>query len=453
MRPAITCLRRLALLATLLASIPSIGKAATLCVAHGWPACHSSIQSAVNAASAGDVIRVAPGVYKEDVTIGKPLSLVGAGSNATIIDATGLANGIFVDGLSNPGLSHVTIADFTVKNALYEGVVVVNTSDATIRDNRIVHNDLIGPVFGSGPACKGQAAFETDESGDCGGGLHLLGVAHSVVSGNLFTQNGDGILLSDDTGPTHDNLIIQNQAVDNPPECGIVLASHPPMGSTPPNYATHYGVYHNTVAQNVSDRNGVTVGGAGVGLFSDGEGPGRASQNVIIDNELIGNGIPGVALHSHVGPAFGAPADNMDGNMIIGNYISGNGADTDDTATTGPTGININAGGGGSPVRGTIISGNVIVNENEDVAVNTTADVDLHLNNLLGGKIGVANVCTQDNGAGAAVCIGSINATENFWGCAGGPGSGNCSTTSGAGIVVAPWLWSPALTPQGHDDH
>lgn len=36
--------------------------------------------------------------------------------------------------------------------------------------------------------------------------------------------------------------------------------------------------------------------------------------------------------------------------MIIGNYIAGNGADTDDTATPGPTGINISSGGGGSPV-------------------------------------------------------------------------------------------------------
>jgi hypothetical protein len=136
----------------------------------------------------------------------------------------------------------------------------------------------------------------------------------------------------------------------------------------------------------------VKVGGARVGLFSDGQGPGRVSGNVIIRNELTGNGIPGVSLHSHVGPAFCAPADNMDGNMIIGNFISGNGADTDDTATDGPTGININSGGGGSPVRGTIISQNVIVNEDEDIAVNTPAELDAHLNDLLGGNTGTANV-------------------------------------------------------------
>ena len=212
-------------------------------------------------------------------------------------------------------------------------------------------------------------------------GLHLSGVVRSIISGNLLSGNGDGILLSDDTGETRDNLIIRNNASDNPPECGIVLASHPPVGSAPPYYAPHYGVNHNTVAENVSSRNGVTVGGSGVGLFSDGNGPGTVSRNVIIHNELTGNGIPGVALHSHVGPAFGAPADNMDGNMIIGNYIAGNGADTDDTATSGTTGINISSGGGFS-IRGTIISQNVIRDEQVDVAVNTPAEFDLHLNNL-----------------------------------------------------------------------
>jgi parallel beta-helix repeat protein len=442
-------------LAILLAAVPCAASAATLCVTHGGPpGCYHTIQAAVNAAANWDVIQVGPGVYKEDVTIGKPLSLLGGSdtnTDVTIIDATGLANGIFVDGLDNKGLANVTIAGFTVKNALYEAILVVNTSDATIRDNRTINNDLIGPVFGSGPACKGQASFETDESGDCGGGIHLIGTAHSVVSGNFTTQNGDGILLSDDTGPSHDNLLIGNIAVDNALECGIVLASHPPYGSSAPAYATHYGVYHNTVAQNVSSRNGVVVGGSGVGLFSDGEGQGRVSQNVVIDNLLNGNGIPGVALHSHVGPAFGLPADDMNGNMIIGNFISGNGADTDDTATAGPTGININSGAGASPVYGTIITGNVITNESEDIAVNSPSEVDAHLNNLLGGKTGVANVCTLDNGASATICTGSIDATQNFWGCGAGPGYGNCATTSGTGIRFNPWLSKPAPASSAPD--
>jgi parallel beta-helix repeat protein len=391
----------------------------------------------VNSASDNDTITVAPGTYKEDVAIGKSLSLIGAGAGSSVINAAGKANGIFLDGWDNPGLNGVTVAGFLVKNALYEGVLVVNTSDSTILNNRIVNNDTIGPVFGSGPACKGQPAYETDESGDCGGGLHLMGAVRVRVAGNFLSGNGDGILISDDTGESRDNTIINNVATDNPPECGIVLASHPPAGSTSP--TRHYGVRNNTVAENISSRNGVTVGGAGIGLFSDGNGPGNVSGNLIIRNRIIGNGIPGVSLHSHAGPTFGAPADNMDGNVIIGNFISGNGADTQDTATPGTAGININSGGGGSPVRGTIISQNVIENEQVDVAVNTPVEVDVHFNDLLGGNIGVANVCTLD----APACKGTVDATENYWGCSAGPGGAGCSTTSGPNISFTPWLTHP----------
>jgi hypothetical protein len=254
-----------------------------------------------------------------------------------------------------------------------------------------------------------------------------------------MSGNADGILISDETAESRDNVLIHNIVTNNPLDCGIVLASHAPAGHTSPPFAPHWGIDNNTVAENLSASNGVQVGGAGVGLFSDGNGQGRVSGNVIIRNELTGNGLPGVALHTHVGPAFGLPADDMSGNMIIGNFISGNGADSGDTATPGPTGININSGSGGSPVYGTIISQNVIRNEQVDVAVNTPAELDMHLNELLGGNVGAANVCALDS----VPCVGSIDATNNFWGCPAGPGGKGCTTISGPSILFTPWLQNP----------
>ena len=421
---------------TVVAAFSQTASAKTLCVnPSGSHSCYGTINEAVIAASSNDVIKVSAGTYTEDVVIGKPLSLLGAGAGRSIIDATGLANGILMDGLDHPGLHNVKVAGFRVENALYEGILVLNTSAATIQDNEILNNDKEGPVFGSGPACNGQPTYETDESGDCGGAIHLLGAVNSLVSGNYISGNADGVLISDDTAESRGNLITNNVVVDNPLECGIVLASHAPLGSTPPYYAKHYGVDHNTVSQNISANNGVQVGGAGAGLFSDGEGPGRVSENEISWNVLTGNGIPGVALHTHVGPAFGAPADNMNGNSIIGNYIAGNGADTEDTATPGTTGININSGGGGSPVTDTIISKNVIRDEEVDIAVNTPNEVGAHFNDLLGGDIGVANVCSFDM---ATACTGSIDATKDYWGCAAGPGGKGCSTISGPDISFLP---------------
>src|SRR6202140_5193146 len=169
-------------------------------------------------------------------------------------------------------------------------------------------------------------------------------------------------------------------------------------------------------------------------------GRGRVSDNVIIGNTLTHNGLGGVALHTHVGPAFGLPADDMSGNKIIGNTIAGNLADTFDTATPGRVGININSGDGGSPVHGTVISQNVISDEDIDIAVNTPSEVDIHLNSLLGGGIGVGDVCALD---GSHVCTGTIDATENYWGCPAGPGQHGCTTISAPRILWIPWLPKP----------
>jgi len=437
--------------ACVFAATAQTSAARRLCVnKDGSHGCYSSIQTAVGHASANDVINVGPGTYKEDVTIGVSLTLLGTEAGSTIIDATGLANGIFVDGLDYPGLDNVTIAGFTVRNALYEGILVVSASDVTIRDSRVLNNDTYPPAFtGVATGCPGQPAFETDETGDCGGAIHLIGTVGANVSNNVITGNADGVLISDETAEAHDNIIVNNIVNNNPLDCGLVLASHPRLGDAGvPSYQPHYGIDHNTLAWNSVSNNGVQVQGAGVGLFSDGNGPGRVSENLITHNTLTGNGIGGVSLHSHVGPTFGAPPDNMDSNQIIDNFIAGNLADTGDTATPGRVGININSGGGGSLVTGTVIVENVIRDEDVDVAINTPAYVDIHFNDLLGGKIGVANVCAYDK---AANCSGVIDASLNYWGCPAGPGGkqGRCSTTYGTVGLTAPWLQNPS-SADGH---
>jgi parallel beta-helix repeat protein len=213
--------------------------------------------------------------------------------------------------------------------------------------------------------CTGQPAFETGEAFDCGEGIHLSGANHSVVANNDVENNAGGILLSDDTGETSDNLV---------------------------------------------------------------------TGNVVTGNELTDNGLPGVAFHSHVGPNFGLPADNLNDNSIIGNHISGNGADLFDTATPGTAGINISSGAGGSPITGTLVSGNVITDEDDDVVMATPGDTNVHLNDLLRRDVGINNLSN-----------GMVDATDNWWGCPAGPGGPGCSSVEGSGISWAPWLDHPVV--------
>jgi hypothetical protein len=404
--------------------------AATLCVNSGGNGgCFKTIGAAVAAASAGDTIQVAPGTYSEGVTIGKSLSLIGANSANTIIDARGQPNGVYIDGLDNAGLDEVVVSGFTIQNAKFEGILVTNASRVTISDNRVVNNDLaLNP---SVPSCPGQPAFETSEDFDCGEGIHFSGVDHSIVANNLVEHNGGGILLSDDTGRTHDNLITGNFVRNNAFECGITLASHPLYDGIDSRMPR--GVDNNTISGNESSGNGLAIEGqgAGVGLFvAPGPPPGglEVSGNLVIGNRLTGNGLPGVTFHLHTANT----GQNLNNNLIANNYIAGNAADTEDAATPGPTGINVF---GIAPITGIIIAQNVIKDEAIDVAVNTPALVGVHLNNLLGQQIGVDNL---DGGR--------VNATENWWGCAKGPGSPGCTSVSGSNVTSTPFLTRPAVT-------
>ena len=414
-----TMLLRASFVLILLGALPEFSLAATLCVNPGGTSgCYATISAAVSAAAAHDTIKVASGIYAEDVQIGTSLSLIGENPNNTIIDATGLPNGVYVDGLDHPGLRAVVVHGLTVRNANFEGILVTNAADVTIWGNKVTGNDRSLSAGPEGPSCPGVPIFETAEGFDCGEGIHLSGVEFSTVANNQVFKNAGGILLSDDTGATHNILVSGNTVTENPFDCGITLASHPPAVQT--GAMAPLGVFANTISGNESSRNGLAVGeGAGVGIFDSVPGA-KNYGNVVIGNKLTNNGLPGVALHSHT------PGQNLNNNSIIANQISGNHADTDDAATPGPTGINIF---GVSPILGTTISQNVIKDEAVDVAVNTPSTVFVHLNDLLGNMIGLANLGS-----------GSVDATQNWWGCVQGPGSPGCSAVSGSNVIVRPWL-------------
>ena len=418
-----------------LCGLSQIAAGATLCVDKNprW-GCYPTINAAVAKAVAGDLVLVSQGTYHEDVVIGTAISLIGANRRNTIIDATGLANGISVSGVNG-----VLVSGFTVENANFEGILLNQASQVTITDNIIQKNNVSLNV--NAATCDGIPDFETAEGFDCGEGIHLSGVDHSIISNNLVENNAGGILLSDDTGATHDNLILGNTVQDNPFDCGITLASHPLFASGPPTAA---GVYHNTITGNVSKHNGFQVpgAGAGVGLFSPAPFT-NTYGNVVVNNDLIDNGLPGVALHAH------APGAGLSDNMIAGNRISGNGADTDDTATPGPTGINVSGGDNGSGVplaviTGTVIAGNVIRQETVGVAAKTNALVGAHLNNFINVMAGV------DNLAGS-LPNSAVDARLNWWGCSKGPTAPGCAGISGTNIFYVPFLRSPYPSSQWPD--
>jgi nitrous oxidase accessory protein NosD len=296
----------------------------------------ASISAAVTAAPAGGKVVVCPGTYHEDVLVQKPLKLVGFGAT---IDATGLENAMQIVA------SNVKVRGFRLINANGEGLLVgidsfadaglLPSSGPVLTNENIEHVRAIGDDKGF----NGTEQSNCKYPGDCGGGIHLNVVEHSVVGESVANHNADGILLTDDYGPNAHNLIEDNVVNFNKTECGIVLPSH---SSTAVSFVTNQdgsmtvtgrnpdqgGVYDNVIRGNTTIGNGTAtappefggVGGSGSGIGVFGSGPGSgAYDNLIKDNYIARNGLAGVTLHAHH-----PGGEDINGNDIIGNWIEKN---------------------------------------------------------------------------------------------------------------------------------
>jgi nitrous oxidase accessory protein NosD len=307
-----------------------------------------TIRGAVAHAAAGDTVVACRGTYTEDVVVKKHLTLIG---RSATIDATGLPgaptgailgqkpyNGITIEA------SRVTVRGFEVKGAEGEGILAVNPHPrsvtvggmqlqtgrplrhVTIADNVVEGNDV-------GFADPNSPYFFCTPNGgaDCGEGIHLLSVAHSAVVDNVSKGNSGGILLTDEFGPTHHNLVAGNVVEDNTKDCGITIPSHnlgmnPATGKLDPSFG---GVYRNRIVHNVVTGNGVAGFGAGVGVFAPGSFT-ASYHNLVSGNFMEGNGLAGISVHSHQANA------NVNGNVFVHNTIGKNNVDLADGADATP---------------------------------------------------------------------------------------------------------------------
>jgi parallel beta-helix repeat protein len=325
-----------------------------------------TLERALAAAKAGATVHVRAGKYAGGYVLDKRVRLIAQGR--TVIDASSSPNGIGID-VVGPGGSGSVVQGFIVEKATFEGILVGTSpsdpnavpapvSDVTVRNNVVVMNNQ-----GRGkPEATGECKAAPPAPADCGGGIHLIWATNTTVQNNVVAYNSDGILLTDEFGPTSHNTVRNNRTLDNLYECGIVLAGHNPNGADP----SKAGVFDNLIENNLARNNGVTTTGAGILL--GGGAPGSAVyDNVIRGNTVDHNGHSGITIHQHV-------AGNLTGNQIVGNTVGTNNllgdddfAAAQDLQTTGilvasgaPPGASLPPFLVPSPLNGTVISGNTI---------------------------------------------------------------------------------------------
>jgi hypothetical protein len=390
----------------------------------------------------GDTIRVARGVYTENLTVGKRVTLEGGyesvnwtrditqyetiidgsnsqtvalfvpGSNGSVLDGLAVRNGQADDG----GGIYVVAAQITIQNC----TVMINSAsesgggisvewdgaDATIRDTQVLSN-MAG--YSGGGISVGNGAVATIVNSDIisnaaisstsggGGGIAIEnGSSGAITSSRILsnTSNGwasGGILVTDDAlAIIHSNEIAWNKNVVGGD--GAIRV--------------HAGSVVTLTNNQVHSNTGTGGGGVSVTWYS----VAGVYSNTITGNEGMTHGGGGLRLTDHV-------TATVDGNMIVNNGASsGSGIAIDDSVVTatnnviasnyGPDGDGIIVWSGSGIADVHLINNTIISNTADGICVGD--GTVLVRNNILYGN-GGAGICKYEAAA-------SVTSDHNaFW--------------------------------------
>jgi hypothetical protein len=376
-----------------------------------------SIQAAIDAASPGDLIMVAPGTYNENVVMYKPVHLQGSGTGSTFINA----NPNPLDRLQafHAKLDSLGARDFAAF-LLDDPFVKGEAPGVFVMGEFAYQTGTLNP--GNPFATPGQASIDgfTISGSKAGGGIFLaLGASNVVISNNNITNNqgnlAGGISIGGIRGfdSQNDNVVVRNNKVH---ANGGVDGSG---GIAMYDGAENYLVEGNLVTGNMSRFNG---GGIAHNGFSAGNNVIR--KNRILFNEvffgallnLAGDG-GGIFVGDDIAGVDGTGNVRIDGNLIQGNLTgAGSGA--------GIRAFAVNAADvAASPANDATWSKLEIVN---NIIVNNVAAVNgggISLQDVLRATIVNNTIANNDSTATGALAFAA--------------GSAN-STPQPAGIVSAP---------------
>jgi len=164
----------------------------------------NSIQEAINTAISGDTIRIANGVYQENLSITKKLTLEGMGTEV-ILDASKGDYGIQINNTNEN--DDIIIKNLTIKKALKNGVYITptNKSRVTLIKNNIIDNNNFGVYNDSTVIVDATKNWWGDVSGPSGSGKGIGdAVSNSVNYDPWLDRDGKeinfkGLIVSQNT--------------------------------------------------------------------------------------------------------------------------------------------------------------------------------------------------------------------------------------------------------------
>lgn len=202
------------------------------------PADYPTIQSAVDAADAGDLVLIQPGVYKEQVTVSTAnLVIRGTDRNTVVIDSEFQRdNGIFVAGANGVAVENLTVRNANVNGIFWTGVTGYRASYITAIDAFVYgvyafdsRDGLIEHSYASG---SDDSGFYVGQCDPCDAVVdHVIAENNALgysgtnssrqmyILNSIWRFNGAGIAPNTLDGelyaPVHDVTIVGNLVYNN----------------------------------------------------------------------------------------------------------------------------------------------------------------------------------------------------------------------------------------------
>ena len=183
----------------------TVSASLTFYVGGTGPSNYTTIQSAIDNATAGDFIFVYNGTYYENLVVDKQLTLVGEDKNLTIVDGNVSVNDVvFISA------NWVNITDFTIQNpsSSTSGIKLNNVQNCHIFDNIILNNRW--------GICLTSSNNNTIENNTAilnvmDGFISFSSNNNTFINNNASENNGDGFHVQD----SDNNEILNNQISGN----------------------------------------------------------------------------------------------------------------------------------------------------------------------------------------------------------------------------------------------